>query len=178
MGKISEKILQLEEQLTGLLGKKSYTRSKRACAGKWQGTYDYRLLFDDGTYCFISNGMKDYERNLLTVIREILYFNDHKEYIEQWIKTVLDINNKQIEDINYTFDKVYMITDSGYLGYIVFDYYVEPIGAEKKLYTYVESGFSCYCKDLYNQQYIEDKMINGFPLDKAGGIKEKHFIFT
>lgn len=178
MATINDKVIQLEKKLTDLLNKKSYYRLKRACGGKWRGTYDYRLVFEDETYIFISNGLKSYEYNLNVLIGEIEYFNSNKNRFEQWIKQVLEVNSRN-DAVNYVFENLYMVTNSGYLGYIVFDYHFIKEGIKSETHTYVESNLSCYCKSYeFNEAYAYNMLKEGFPLEKMAFLKSRHHVFS
>lgn len=50
------------DELCALLGHKSWTKTGSRCTGKWAGTTDYSLLWEDGTGMFISNGMTYFEK--------------------------------------------------------------------------------------------------------------------
>lgn len=65
---------QLCNKLTQLLGHKSWQKIGHRCTGKWRGTTDYSLLFEDGTRIFISNGMQYFDEGLMTEITNLERF--------------------------------------------------------------------------------------------------------
>lgn len=145
---------ELEARLTELLGKKSYVNSKRHCTGKWRGKIDYRLLFEDGTYVFISNGKKYYDRNLFEYITHFEYYHAHKKELEEWIKSI-------IRNDNYTavWQKLPLIELIGTRidddQFIVFDYYLCVDSDTRLIKTYKETSFSYYCKGQTLGDYTE-----------------------
>jgi len=64
-----ERIKQLEQTLTELLGKKDCTQYKKACTGKYRGYYDFGLTFEDDSHCFISLGKKYYLERLIKLYK-------------------------------------------------------------------------------------------------------------
>lgn len=151
---MAKSIKELEHILTNLLGKKSYICSATPCTGKYRGTSDYSLVFDDGTSLFISKGRAQYRIKLLLYITQFSYYHQHKEQIEEWIRTVLRHDNRTAE-----WQKLPPIE---FIGtridedlFIVFDYYM-CISKEQKLkLTYKETGFSYYCKGCGFKDYAD-----------------------
>lgn len=162
MAKVSLKIRLLEGRLMELLGKESYKTEKSPCRGKFAGTYDYGLRFDDDTYFFVSNGKRDYEQKLKEAIERLRYFYATKKTLESWVKKVLAVNSEK-DNIQYVFDKLYVITDTSYMGYIAFDYHYKKDNEEIH-YIYLESSFSRYCRGWINQTWKERIDKNGFSL--------------
>lgn len=52
------------QMLAELLGHTSCTRTTEACSGKWAGTYDHSLVFEDGTSLFICNGSENFNKTI------------------------------------------------------------------------------------------------------------------
>lgn len=151
---MAENIKETEARLTKLLGKKSYEYSKRHCTGKWRGTIDYSLQFEDGTSIFISNGKKYYQRNLLEYITHFEYFHTHKEELEEWIKTIIKNDNHTA-----VWQKLPLIELIGIRidddRFIVFDYYLCVDTDIKLVKTYKETSFSYYCKGQELEGYTQ-----------------------
>lgn len=145
---------ELEARLTELLGKKSYVNRKSHCTGKWRGTIDYRLQFEDGTYVFISNGKKYYERNLFEYIAHFEYYHAHKEELEEWIKSIIRNDNHTA-----VWQKLPLIELIGTRidddRFIVFDYYLCVDTDIKLQKTYRETSFSYYCKGQQPEGYVD-----------------------
>ncbi|WP_165045344.1 hypothetical protein [Dysgonomonas sp. ZJ709] len=151
---MAENIKELEVRLTELLGKKSYANSKRHCTGKWRGTIDYRLQFEDGTYVFISNGKKYYERNLFEYIAHFEYYHVHKEELETWIKSI--IRNDNHTAVWHKLPLIELIgTRIDVDQFIVFDYYLCVDTDTRLIKTYKETSFSYYCKGQPLDGYVD-----------------------
>jgi len=93
--KSKSEIKQLEEQLTALLRKKSYVRTKSACRGKYRGLYDYSLRFQDGSRIWISCGWKRYETELQKSVEQFSYFRENHTWLEEQIRLMIERDNKQ-----------------------------------------------------------------------------------
>lgn len=64
MTTMRKKTTMLCDELCKLLGHKTWTKTKSACTGKWAGTWDYFLRWEDGTEMFVSNGMYGFEKTV------------------------------------------------------------------------------------------------------------------
>ncbi|MBO4499150.1 MAG: hypothetical protein J5732_02725 [Bacteroidaceae bacterium] len=65
---MNKKQTALCNELCALLGHKSWTKAGRRCTGKWSGTTDYSLIWEDGTGMFISNGMSYFDTGVSETI--------------------------------------------------------------------------------------------------------------
>jgi len=150
-------IKELEQKLTLLLGKQSYTYMNEACTGKYKGSTDYSLQFEDNTCIFISNGRKSYRDRIIQYINDFEYYHNHKQAIDVWLKELVIHDNQtaewqglpKIELIGTRID------NSDWLN--VADYYM-CINEELKLkLTFKETGFSFYCKRGSFKDYEEKR---------------------
>lgn len=61
---MNKQTMALCDELCRLLGHTSWTKVGVRCTGKWAGTTDYSLKWEDGTRMFITNGMTYFEKVL------------------------------------------------------------------------------------------------------------------
>ena len=61
---MTKKTIALCDELCALMGHKSWTKEGSRCTGKWAGTIDYSLRWDNGERMFISNGMSGFEETV------------------------------------------------------------------------------------------------------------------
>ena len=84
----------LAAQLTELIGCKSYTHIAKRCTGKWHGTTDHGLLFNNGCYHFVSNGMAGFEQEIQKDILEISTVLQYRESYRTVISEQLALDNE------------------------------------------------------------------------------------
>lgn len=161
----AKKTIELEKKLTQLLGKESYTCTKKSCTGKWAGTYDHSMIFNDGSCYFVSNGMKLYHHNLEKFIGQVEFFIANRDKLSEWIKEVLKVNDVKTNPVKNVFDRLYLITDDTYFGRPAFDFHTEENGRLIESFKFLESSFCSYCLGWKYESYIEIQMKNGFNLD-------------
>lgn len=98
--------LAAAKELTRLIGCHSFERVSQRCTGKWGGTSDYGLFFDNGIYYFISNGMADFEQNITKLIADIKTVQNQREYNLEVIRRQVDVDNKLAESMGFELVKV------------------------------------------------------------------------
>ena len=143
---MANEIITLEMKLTNLLGKQSYSYLKKACTGKYRGTTDYCLQFEDKTCIFVSNGKKGYRNRIIEFINDFEYYYKHKQELEGWLKKLVNHDNQTAEWHGLPKLELIGTRIDNNDWFIVIDYYM-CINEEQKLkLTYKETGFSYYCK--------------------------------
>lgn len=80
-------------ELTRLIGCTSYTQYKSRCTGKWRGTTDYGLTFDNGCTLFISNGMAAFEQNTIEYISRINAIRANKRQFMSELTSQIEKDN-------------------------------------------------------------------------------------
>ena len=174
--KKSEEIKQLEQRLTGLLGKKTCTEYKRACTGKYRGYYDYSLIFDDGSKCFISVGKEYYLKCLQEKVEMYQYFHDNREYLERRTKEIFERDNRQAAELGLSpveFISIDMMTekDSDYIFWIGVRYKQNGL-----VFWHTDTEFCYACRGVgFNDEksvevYFSEKINR--PDDKLGMLKD------
>lgn len=81
------------QELTILMGYQNFKKERSACTGKWRGTYDYSLVFDNRTRLFISNGMKYFHETVQNYIGCLKIFNTNKNRILDEIREQIYSDN-------------------------------------------------------------------------------------
>lgn len=163
--KKSKQTIELEQKLTLLLGKTSYTCTKRACRGKWKGTYDYSMLFNDNTCLCVSTGLKGYHKKLEDFIKEVEFFITNRDKLSGWIKEVLKANDLKTPSVKNMFDRLYLITDDNYMCSPAFDFHTELDGLLVQSFTFLEGSFCDYCLGREDEKYPQKQLENGFCLE-------------
>ena len=131
-------------ELCALLGHKSWTKEGSRCTGKWAGTTDYSLRWDNGERMFISNGMTNFEEQVREEV-EMLKRTRSKEH-QQAIMEVLR---------EYERDDAVLAKECGMKSYKVLgliECYGEPqfnfirwglrLDIDGKIVDFVETGLS------------------------------------
>ncbi|MCD7963652.1 MAG: hypothetical protein LUF90_08960 [Rikenellaceae bacterium] len=91
--------IEAVNELTRLMGYKSWFRTKHSCTGKWRGTTDYSLVFDSTIRLSVSNGMKNFETQIKKYISWINNINNYRsEYIDFFEKRIKIDNDLAIKE--------------------------------------------------------------------------------
>ena len=68
---MNKKTIALCDELCALMGHKSWTKTGTRCTGKWAGTTDYWLTWENGERMFITNGMTYFEEKVRETVEMI-----------------------------------------------------------------------------------------------------------
>ena len=173
-----DEIANLEQQLTELLGKTRYTPTKCRCTGKWSGTTDYSLIFEDQSQIFISNGKLHYEETLRSMIAQYKFYADNKSRLTELTAQIVEHDNRQAIQLG--------LRPVTFNGLILLDKpkssQVFWIGARMELgglaFTHLETSFYYALRGipLGNEDYFRSLIDR--PDERLGGLKhfsrEKH----
>ena len=88
---------ELCRKLTELLGFTSYEKIGERCTGKYEGTIDYSLVFDNKVRFFISNGMNYFSERIRDHIRDVTTFHNYNEDMFQTVCRQIEIDNLTAE---------------------------------------------------------------------------------
>lgn len=124
--------------LARLFGAQSGTKVGIPCSGKWKGTTDYSVKFNNGVRFYISNGMKYFEKNLDEEIKAYSAFESMKSEIiealqafeahDNQIAVLAGLSGYHVLDIDY-------LKSGDYLGWF---YVIVDINGER--HTVKETG--------------------------------------
>lgn len=167
---------QLCNKLTKLLGHKSWQKIGHPCTGKWRGTTDYSLLFEDETHVFISNGMKYFDECLAEMVDTL------ERFISPSFQTeFMEILNRQRE----VDDKVaaseglhsYKILGFAYKQVFFGIHYGLKLEVDGTVFNFMETGF---VMDMQDTQVDAKTLLNKWQTKRrftAGAVEKPTFIF-
>ena len=149
------------------------TKTGRACTGKWIGTTDYSVTFNNGNRFFISNGMKDFDEGLDYCLKVYEGFTLCKERIIEGLRELeikdniiaseKGLKNYHIIDVNYIKDS------NDYIGWFYVTFEIDG-----KTGTIKETGLNYSIREaiIYNDMnYIIDSFRANYFV--AGGVKDE-----
>lgn len=164
----------LLDLFTELVGRKSWSKIAQPCTGKWRGTTDYGILFDDGMQYFISNGMQCFNEKLANEITSIhVLRNNHKKYLQilrEQARLDNEIARKEgLHPVTIVDVGQEMESENHFLwAYVILD-------VNGHWFKFTETGLNYAMK-----QDAMDKWIEGCKksLFTAGGVKLPDYIFA
>ena len=167
---------QLCNKLTQLLGHKSWKKIGHPCTGKWRGTTDYSLLFEDGSGVFISNGMKYFDDRLVEITATL------ERFISPAFQTkMLDILNQQREIDNVVAESEglhkYEILGLTFKQAYFRIHYGLKLEVDGTIFNFVETKL---VMDMHDTQTDADALLNKWQMKKrytAGAVENPTFIF-
>ena len=156
---------------------KKGTKTSQRCRGKWAGTTDYFVKFDNGKEFFISNGMERFEKSLDFYIGVYDGFRSMKLEIIKALAEMAKEDNRNAEDKGLSPYKIvdvdYVKSNSDYLGW----FYV-TIEVNGQITTVMETNLHYSIKNAIVEKDtnpIKNEMWSGYRL--AGGIETPEFIW-
>jgi hypothetical protein len=160
-----------------VFGAKTGTKKHRCCTGKWKGTRDYSILFDNGEQLFIGNSISDKFERFVDETYEMynpLTVREAKDYALEQLKKRAPQDNAIAEKLGFAPHEVLSVelitTDAGgYLGW----YYIRlKVGDE--IISHLETGLYY---DIKGKKFSEKVKENYYT---AGGLKddEVDYIFN
>lgn len=158
----------LEQELTSLFGKKSAVRTKCACRGDYRGSYDYSLVFDDGSMLYISTGMTNYLKNLKEATEGYRFFKDNLPYLKEKVCKVIERDNRQAVALGLhpiEFVDLHLVTDPRDFQAFWPELVVRVCGVEL---PYKETMFYYACVGHHTKWYFDEKLNR--PDEKLGGL--------
>jgi len=141
--------IELCNELCALMGHKSWTKEGSRCTGKWAGTTDYSLRWDNGERMFISNGMYYFEERVRETV-EMIKRTRSKEHRQALMQVLRE----------YEKDDALLAKECGMKSYKVLGL-IECMGdpqfnmiwwgvrldVDGKTVDFVETGLSCDIKE-------------------------------
>lgn len=175
---MNKKQTALCDELCALLGHKSWTMTGRRCTGKWSGTTDYSLTWEDGTGMFISNGMSYFDKGV-------------SDTIDMLKRTRNPENQRAMMDVLWEFedDDVKMAKEAGLQHYKLLGLVeiVEPdafgmiwwgvrIKVGGRIINYRETGMSYDIKNGADKLRETRERKKGKKLWTAGGVESPNYV--
>ena len=146
------------------------------CRGKWRGTTDYSVRFDDGTSFFVSNGMKYFEERLDEMLTVYEGFEEMKPHI---LKKLQDMESKDNEIASQKGLKNYHIRGIDYSkGRNFMGWFYLSIDIEGEITTQLETGLNYAIRKAITEKDISP-IANNFRENYfvAGGVEEPEYVF-
>jgi len=175
MTKTEEMQLKMN-RLAELFGAKTGTKTGVRCSGKWAGTTDYSVTFDNGEHFFISNGMKAWDINFDKIFRTYNRFAEKKSEIIDILRTIEEQDRRTAEEqglLSYHVIDVDYQKTGGYIGW----FYVTIQLSDGRVTTMQETGLKYEIIDfilLDNSEQLKD-MPERYRI--AGGCTKPDFVF-
>lgn len=163
----------LLDQLTALIGRKNWTRISSPCTGKWKGTIDYGVQFDDGLCHFISNGMTNFEENISA---QISYIQDIQNNREKYLQILRDqaLRDNAVAEAEglYPVSVIDMGIHTESEHNFLWSYLILEVHGKR--FKFIESGLNCHLKMKILEKWIEKCRK---PIFTAGAVQNPDHIF-
>lgn len=169
---MTKNAVYLLETLIGQMGCKAYKRWKKPCVGKYRGTYDYGVTFDNGLDLFISNGPDGFEARIRGMIGNINTMRLNREKYIMVIGRRLEEDNRlsglegmntvKLLDVGVNLD----MQDKFLWNYLL----VEVAG---KTFRFTETSLSRHLANGTVEKWIGERPINTFT---AGAVEHPDHI--
>lgn len=164
-------------QLAELFGAKSGEKIGSSCSGKWAGTTDYSVKFDNGNELFISNGMKDFDKKLDYLLKIYGNFAEKKTEIMSILREMEktdavtaaenDLKSYHVVDVDYQ-------KNSGHFN----GWFYAVIEVNGITTTIQETGLHCsirnFCRDG-NRDHLLSEMSSKY--HAAGGVENPVYVW-
>ena len=175
MTKTEEMQLKMN-RLAELFGAKTGTKTGVRCSGKWAGTTDYSVTFDNGEHFFISNGMKAWDINFDKIFRTYSRFAEKKSEIIDVLRTIEEQDRKIAEEqglLSYHVIDVDYQKTGGYIGW----FYVTIQLSDGRITTMQETGLKYGI--IYFLLFDDSEQLKDMPgrYRIAGGCTKPDFVF-
>lgn len=173
----SEKRKEKMNELAKLFNAQTGEKVSRSCSGKWSGTIDYSIRFNNGCKFFISNGMERFDHNLDYLLKVYGTFKEKKAEIISILREMEKDDMLMAAENNlksyHVIDVDYQKNDDDYIGW--FYVVIEVDGVQT---TIQETGL-CYsiknfCNDG-NKDHLLSKMSSKYYV--AGGVDTPEYVF-
>ena len=173
---ISKALKEKADTLARLFGANSGIITKSACRGKYAGTYDYSVAFDNGVEYFVTNGFKYFEEVLDNMIKLYSAFPNKKDKVINYYKECSKVDN---EHANFLGLETYEVVDVEFIknGHLLGWFYIPLKLSNGTIVNFLESGLNANIRHLIEDE--DDKVYMRKHYFVAGGLEDKEvdFIF-
>lgn len=166
--------------IASVFGAKTGAKATSSCRGKWRGTVDYSIVFDNGVQIFIGNSSHKTGRNKFKQLVDETYVEYNpltvhaaKEYALEQLKLRAPQDNAIAEQMGFLpYEVMSVELSSSEEGVLTGSYYVVLRIGE----NVVNHITSCLHYDIHNQKFAES-VKNYYT---AGGLKDEEvdYIFN
>ncbi len=171
---------EMMNRLAKCFGAESGEKVGSSCSGKWAGTTDYSVKFNNGVKMFISNGMKHFDNILAERVAAYENFGLNKDVVIDKLRTLEATDNEKAAEMGmkqYHIKDIRCTQSGDYMGW-----FYGVIEVDGKETTISETGlhyaiFNSFAKDSVEplKEYIDE--VNEKNYFVAGGLKEADFVF-
>ena len=167
---------QMCDKMAKLLGHKSWKKIGHPCTGKWRGTTDYSLVFEDESEVFISNGMKYFDENLTDMVATLERFISpaFQSYFLEILNRQREIDNVAAGDEGLQQYKVLGLTFKQIIHGITYGLKME---VDDTIFNFVETGF---VMDMHDTKSDGETLLTKWQRKNrytAGAVESPTFIF-
>ena len=164
-------------RLAELFGAKSGEKVGSSCSGKWAGTTDYYVKFNNGFRYHISNGLKKFDENLDDLLSVYSGFAEKKTEILSILREMEQADNALAAENGlksyHVIDIDYMKNDHDYIGW--FYAIIEVDGIKMTIReTNLHYGIKNYSRDRNTEVFMWDKSSK---YHVAGGVEKPVFVW-
>lgn len=161
-------------ELTRLIGLKSYTKTSSPCRGKWRGTTDHGLRFDNGAYYFVSNGMGNFEQHLREKIGQVKYFQANRDkYLELLTDNLKDDNAVAGREGLHAVKLIDVKLCTEKNNYFLWPYLILEVNG--KQFRHITTSLNYALLENTVEKYIEEK--KNSKIYTAGAVQIPDYIF-
>lgn len=166
------------DELCALMGHKSWTKVGRRCTGKWAGTTDYSLQWEDGREMFVTNGMYGFKTRVAETVTMLkrCRSTEHQravmEVLREWQASDAKLSR---EHGVKSYDILGMVEDDGDSCGLIWWGLRLKVG--DRVFDHIETGM---CLDVAEgsdklRSVMERK--KSVPVWTAGAVQEMDYIF-
>lgn len=161
------------DQFTELVGRKTWTLVSHPCTGKWRGTTDYGIQFEDGFRYFVSNGMTYFEEKISDAIMEINTVQKNREQYLQILRVQAQHDNLVAASEGLLPVKVISVEMNFKSGnYFLWPYAMLEVNGIR--FKFIETGMCYAMKEDRMDRWVERYKK---PLFTAGAVQHPDHIF-
>lgn len=160
-------------ELARLVGCGTYKKISHHCTGKWRGTIDHGLEFDNGCHIFISNGMAGFEERAIEYIRKIKTLRENREkYIELLSARIAIDNETAVAEGLQQVKLIDVNVNTGLQDSFLWNYLLLEVGGRH--FRHIETSLNY----ALAQNTLEDYIAGKNRLFTAGAVNKPDYIIT
>jgi len=166
------------DEMCALMGHKSWTKVGSPCTGKWAGTTDYSLRWEDGQEMFVNNGMYGFKSRLTEAVEGLKRCRsaEHQravmEVLREWQAS--DARLSQEHGVKGYDILGFVEEDGGSCGQI---WWGLRLKVGDRVFDHIETGLWLYMSESADAVRKDMESKKGVPVWTAGAVQEVDYIF-
>lgn len=166
---------QICQELTHLMGYNTFRKTSRRCTGKWRGTTDYSLVFDNKLSLYLSNGMTYFYETAKERINQLKQFKVNKDHMLQLIREYVIADNiiakeeglfpVAVKDIGLNLSNE---------NYLLWNYLLLEV--DGCTFQFIETGLNYAIRNNKLEEHFTEK--SNKKIFTAGAVQAPTFIFS